>query len=56
MCGKKFERLTKDRKIDAYHCPYCEQEGKDSLAFKIISKSNFIVNGYNATNGYTKTG
>jgi hypothetical protein len=56
MCGKKFERLTKDRKIDAYHCPFCEKNGKDSLAFKIISKSNFIVNGYNATNGYTKTG
>jgi putative FmdB family regulatory protein len=56
MCGNKFERLTKDRKIEAYHCPYCEKNGKDALAFKIISRTNFKVNGHNASNGYSKTG
>lgn len=56
MCGNKFEKLVKDNKIQASHCPTCEKQGKDNLAFRIISRTNFKVNGFNAANGYTKTG
>jgi putative FmdB family regulatory protein len=55
MCGKKFERISKDKTLQAIHCPECEKDGKDNLAFKIISRTNFKVNGFNADNGYSKS-
>lgn len=54
MCGHTIEALTSIRDIQAYHCPFCAEQGKDNLAFKIISKSNFKINGFNASNGYSK--
>lgn len=59
MCGRTieiFENTNKYNDINAIQCQNCEDRGKDSLAFKIISRTNFKVNGYNAANGYTKTG
>ena len=55
-CGYIFEEInlkTDPTKISS-HCPACEKNGTDSIATKIISRSSFIVNGYNAENGYSK--
>jgi putative FmdB family regulatory protein len=55
MCGKTSERFEgKNEGLNAVQCPVCLKEGKDFLAFKKISKSNFKVNGYNVTNGYSR--
>lgn len=54
-CGTKYEKIIDDNGVQAIHCPKCEKDGKDSLAFKIISLTNFKVNGFNADNGYSKS-
>jgi putative FmdB family regulatory protein len=54
MCGETVELLVNDNNIQAIHCDKCLKNGKDSLAFKKVSKSNFKVNGYNANNGYAR--
>jgi putative FmdB family regulatory protein len=56
MCGTTVERLVDidDVDIKAIHCEECLKNGKDHLAFKKISKTNFKVNGYNADNGYAR--
>jgi|GEM_PF-2558758 len=54
-CENKFEKIIKDTTIEAHHCPFCAENGKDNLAFKILSKTNFKINGYNSRNGYSKT-
>jgi putative FmdB family regulatory protein len=56
-CGKTFEMLEKyDRDKNHHHCSKCFKDGKDSLAVKKISASNFIMKGYNYKNGYSKKG
>jgi len=55
-CGYIFEeiyRKSSPTKISSY-CPVCKNNGITSIAKKIISKSNFVINGYNAKNGYSK--
>lgn len=55
-CGYIFEEIhisSDPIKISSY-CPVCEKNGNKSIGKKIISKSNFIVNGFNAKNGYSK--
>jgi len=56
VCGYIFEEIhnkVDPTKISSF-CPRCKEENKNSIALKIISKSNFKVNGYNADNGYSK--
>jgi len=48
-CNYLFEELLDTRNILAMECPKCKE-----LAWKIISGSNFVVNGYNAQNNYSK--
>ena len=55
-CGYIFEEIEMESnptKISS-HCPACKANGRKSIAKKIISRSSFIVNGYNAKNGYSK--
>ena len=47
-CGHEFEELVLDRK-NKVDCPKCGLSTK-----RIPSVSNFIVNGYNEKNGYSK--
>lgn len=50
-CGYIFEEVEfKDLKKIYTQCPNC----KKGIAKKIISKSNFIINGYSYSNGYSK--
>ena len=54
-CGYIFEEIHKKYssiKISSY-CPVCEQNGIKSVAKKIISRGSFIINGFNAKNGYS---
>lgn len=53
VCGYIFEEIHKTLKISSY-CPVCKEKGKKSIAKKLLSRSSFIVNGYNAKNGYSK--
>ena len=48
-CDYVFEQLLDTRKVLAMECPKCKE-----LAEKIISSSNFVVNGYNTQNNYSK--
>lgn len=50
-CNYIFEEFFKPRTVLAMECPKCK-----GLAEKVISKSNFVVNGHNAKNGYSKKG
>jgi putative FmdB family regulatory protein len=55
-CGYIFEEIimqSDPHKISS-HCPACKEQGTDSIAKKILSKSTYIMNGYNAKNGYSK--
>lgn len=56
ICGYIFEEICKKfepTKISS-SCPVCKENGKTSIAKKIISKTSFVINGYNAKNGYSK--
>jgi putative FmdB family regulatory protein len=56
-CGYIFEEIhNKYDPIKIYaFCPRCKEEKKNSIATKILSVSNFKINGFNANNGYSKT-
>lgn len=52
-CKKIFERLLiNGDKEEEVQCPFCNEKGID----KIISKSNFVIHGFNAQNKYSKEG
>lgn len=55
-CGYIFEEilLKSDPHKISSHCPVCKEQGKVSIAKKILSRTSFVVNGYNAKNGYSK--
>jgi putative FmdB family regulatory protein len=53
-CGYIFEEVTlkmEPTKIST-ECPVCNERGNTGIAKRILSKGSFIVNGYNASNGY----
>ena len=55
-CKHVFSEISS--KVDALkvstYCPNCKKKGKESFSKRIISKNNFVVNGFNASNGYAK--
>jgi putative FmdB family regulatory protein len=54
-CNAILERFEpKDSKLDAIQCPECLKKGKDNLAFRTVSKPNFVVHGFNSQNGYSR--
>lgn len=56
-CGYIFDEVVlknKPIKISS-HCPKCKEDGKSSIAKKIISKSSFVIHGFNALNNYSAT-
>jgi len=55
-CGYIFEEIqltSEPLKISSY-CPVCKEKGIKSIAKKIMSRVGFLVNGYNASNGYSR--
>jgi len=57
-CGYTTEKIfLNSRPIAAtIQCPVCKEQGKKSIAKKIMSKISFgRVNGYNYKNGYSKS-
>jgi len=53
-CGYIFDEVTlKLGPIKmSTHCPACLKNKERGIAKKIMSKGSFVVNGYNAHNGY----
>jgi putative FmdB family regulatory protein len=53
-CGYIFDEVTlKMGPIKmSTNCPACQEKDEFGVAKKIMSKGSFVVNGYNAHNGY----
>ncbi len=55
-CGYIFEEIHEKyspTKISSY-CPVCTDKGIKSIGKKIMSRGSFVINGFNAKNGYSK--
>ncbi|MFW9871626.1 MAG: FmdB family zinc ribbon protein [Candidatus Thorarchaeota archaeon] len=55
-CGYIFEEIhihSDPHKISSF-CPVCKEQGFESISKKIISRSSYIMKGFNAQNGYSK--